>query len=462
MSMWGARHVDGVDTSAEGIEAARRLFGSDTVHFTQETAERVDEVFPTRTFDLIVSLETIEHVEDPHRFLDALKRLISRTGTIIISCPNDWWYYPSASQSNPYHRRKYRFEEFKALTQEILGEAQSWYLGAPISGFANVATEGSEYADAASPQILMLKQQLVATSLLLPAEYKMGPTPETCSYFVGVWGADCEPVTAALLPLGMNSFRDEAAFSAWGPGRVNQIQSENSRLSGVLAEAQRESAEQRAQLEHLRQQAETSSLEAERLSLTLQAEEIDKQRLMVQLKHVQLCLESNSPRPPMLGSFADTSGTYKAALAIVWELQQRLVDPYNRALQYQQNKVQALTEASDSGDVEDVKRENRKLIMQTHALTEERELIREQINRLQAESDDVRKSLERGLGSPATGDVRAVSESLANEIGNLRSRLWLLEAETEVYRKFRSRIPAWIVPTLRRWARRVTRNTSGD
>src|SRR5678816_4696771 len=36
MSAWGARHVDGVDVSAEAVEGARRLFGSDTVYFTKD------------------------------------------------------------------------------------------------------------------------------------------------------------------------------------------------------------------------------------------------------------------------------------------------------------------------------------------------------------------------------------------------------------------------------------------
>jgi SAM-dependent methyltransferase len=444
MSAWGARHVDGVDVSAEAVEGARRLFGSDTVYFTKDSAERIDEVFATRSFDLIVSLETIEHVEDPARFLTGIKRLISRAGIIVISCPNDWWYYPSADQANPFHRRKYRFEEFQKLTEQILGSADSWYLGAPVSGFANVPIDAAN-ADVSSGQRIMLQQQDMLTALLLPAEFKMGPTPETCSYFVGVWGLKSHDVSAAILPLSMNSFREDSAFSSWGPGRVNQLHSENTRLSDTLNEKQLELAAQATELSRLQRKAETASLEAERLSLTLQAEECDRQRFLVQLKRAQLDRESSNGKSPFSLIASDSPTAYQPVLEIVAGLQRE-----TKSLRDE------VSRARSTAPEEAVIQENRKLAMLTHALTQERDVMRDQIERLRQEAAEERDVMRREIERlyQESEDIRKQQAETVNNLGN---QLWLLEAQTAVYRKLRSRIPSWIAPTVRRWARFVTR-----
>ncbi|WKZ85928.1 class I SAM-dependent methyltransferase [Ralstonia pickettii] len=205
---WGAAAVEGVDISEEAVAHARNVFGGEKVNFTQHSAEAVDTLFEPQSFDLIVSLETVEHVEDPAAFLRAIKRLLKPGGTIVVSCPNDWWYFPEADRSNPFHRRKYSLDEFQELARGVLGEASGWYLGGPITGFCNLPLEGYVRANAESGQILM-RETRDLSAVAVPAEPGGGPRAKNASYFVGVWG-DNGPATgtAAVLPLSMDAFKE--------------------------------------------------------------------------------------------------------------------------------------------------------------------------------------------------------------------------------------------------------------
>ncbi len=206
---WGASEVVGVDVSQEAIEHARHNFSREGVEFHCAPAEELPQLLAGKGFDLIVSLETIEHLQEPERFLADLRQALNPGGCIIISCPNDWWYFPSEQEKNPYHVRKYHFEEFRAQTEAILGAASVWLNGAPTFGFLNSVRGACIGASSESSQLEMLKGQNIGLTRVLPAETNAGPTDENASYFVGVWGGDAETLsgTAALLPLSMDAFK---------------------------------------------------------------------------------------------------------------------------------------------------------------------------------------------------------------------------------------------------------------
>ena len=114
MSNWGAEKIIGVDVSQEAIDKANKFFSTDKIQFNCNSAENM-EFLESNSFDLIVSLETVEHIGNPDRFLKELKRLIRDDGTIILSCPNDWYYFPDVKEGNQYHMKKYKFNEFFEL-----------------------------------------------------------------------------------------------------------------------------------------------------------------------------------------------------------------------------------------------------------------------------------------------------------------------------------------------------------
>ena len=236
---WGAITVDGIDISESAILRARENFKGEDIHFHCSSVENLSEVCGDKRYDLIISLETIEHLHSPENFLIDLKRLLTPKGCLILSCPNDWWYFPSKDEKNPYHCRKYSFDEFRQQAEDILGMANSWLLGAPTFGFLNSIRNANVEVEEPLSQIIMMQNTELNIAHLIPAELGAKPNDKNASYFVGVWGegVGSSYESAALLPLSMDAFSHgifQGHFSAnMEKDRVSLI-SENALLTDTV------------------------------------------------------------------------------------------------------------------------------------------------------------------------------------------------------------------------------------
>jgi len=234
---WGAASVDGVDISEGAIKSATDHFDRPGIRFKVGRAEDATKIFADRTYDLIISLETFEHVDDPKIYLREIKALAKPGAVIIISCPNDHWYYPSADQGNPFHKRKYTFQECREICEEILGPA-TWRLGGPAVGF--LAAPGYLRDGPAPDQTAMMLFDTVADTILLPPDADTAPTPELSSYFIGIWGAPNLPLSAAIYPASMKVL--ESGFFSGGTFKreLDALKAEIVGLRGELDGAKRE------------------------------------------------------------------------------------------------------------------------------------------------------------------------------------------------------------------------------
>ncbi len=236
---WGARQVVGVDVSSEAVENAERRFGSAQVQYRTAAAQDLVDLFPPASFDLIVSLETIEHVPDPVGLLEGFRRLLVPGGILVISCPNDWWYYPTDRESNPFHLRKYTFEEFREQSERVLGPSKGWYLGGPMAGFCNTRMDGLLQAEAGDSQATMLRALGTAAAFAIPSEVALGVQSKNASYFVGVWGDDLDEAVlssmqgASILPVSMDAF--SKGFFAQTVSAVHGLQRELHEARQALA-----------------------------------------------------------------------------------------------------------------------------------------------------------------------------------------------------------------------------------
>lgn len=234
---WGAASVDGVDISEDAIKSATEHFERPSIRFKAGRAENATQIFSDRTYDLIISLETFEHVDDPEIYLREIKALAKPGAVIIISCPNDHWYYPSADQGNPFHKRKYTFQECREICEGILGPA-TWRFGGPSVGF--MAAPGSLRDGPVPDQTAMMSFDTVADTVLLPPDAKTAPSPEFSSFFIGIWGAPNLPLSAAIYPTSMKVL--ESGFFSGGVVKreLDIISSELTELQRKLDAAKRE------------------------------------------------------------------------------------------------------------------------------------------------------------------------------------------------------------------------------
>ncbi len=114
-----AKAITGVDGSDYAIDYARENFSpltSKLDFFAGYLPECLGK-YPDGHFDVIVSFETLEHVEHPEALLKEFHRLLSPGGRIVVSVPNDW-SDETGEDPNPFHLHVYTLDKLRAQIKE--------------------------------------------------------------------------------------------------------------------------------------------------------------------------------------------------------------------------------------------------------------------------------------------------------------------------------------------------------
>jgi 2-polyprenyl-3-methyl-5-hydroxy-6-metoxy-1,4-benzoquinol methylase len=104
----GAGSVVGLDIAEEALEDARKR--APECAFVRGDLQELP--FGEGSFDVIVCMEALEHVDDTGRALDQLARVLDPDGVLLVSSPNPGVYEPG----NPFHQHEQTAEE---LEQEL-------------------------------------------------------------------------------------------------------------------------------------------------------------------------------------------------------------------------------------------------------------------------------------------------------------------------------------------------------
>lgn len=110
-----AAHVTGVDVDSNIIKKAARKYKKGTLHFLVGDAANIP--CPDNDFDVVVSFETIEHLDDQEAALVEMVRVLRSDGLLILSTPNKDFRQKDAIPDNPYHKKELSSDELKQLLQ---------------------------------------------------------------------------------------------------------------------------------------------------------------------------------------------------------------------------------------------------------------------------------------------------------------------------------------------------------
>lgn len=146
LAMAGAASVMGMDVSEEACRHARSKYGLD---ITLGDAQNMP--LPDKSVDVVVSFETIEHLERQDLFLDECVRVLQPGGMLIVSTPNRD-VYSERGKLNSFHHYEMNEQEFVdcltsrfsqvSLYSQYLKSAAWWSLGrslgAESSPWANI------------------------------------------------------------------------------------------------------------------------------------------------------------------------------------------------------------------------------------------------------------------------------------------------------------------------------------
>lgn len=129
----GAKKVIGIDNNPQVVTEAKKM---------SQGKENIDFMFiaglpwqlSDNSFDVVIALEVIEHVDDDGLFLAEIRRILRSGGFLAISTPNK--IITSGGLNKPafeFHKREYVFQEFDLLIKKYFSEVE--IVGQDFTGY---------------------------------------------------------------------------------------------------------------------------------------------------------------------------------------------------------------------------------------------------------------------------------------------------------------------------------------
>ena len=107
----GAKKVIGLDILSDAINYAKNTYKNQNLNFIQ--GDSINLPFHNKSFDVITSFETIEHIKEYDKFLKECWRVLKNSGLFICSTPNKKISSPHTKLPlNPFHVKEFFPEEF--------------------------------------------------------------------------------------------------------------------------------------------------------------------------------------------------------------------------------------------------------------------------------------------------------------------------------------------------------------
>lgn len=173
-----ARHVTGVDVSADAVAAATAAYGSASCAFL--TYDGSGLPFADGHFDAATSFQTIEHVHDDRGFVAEAARVLKTGAPFVLTTPNRTTRLREGQRPwNRFHVREYSATQLAELLSKSFSEVE-------VQGVrASAPIEEIERARVASAQRLVALDPLGIRHLVAPLMALLGrlrPAPASGSW----------------------------------------------------------------------------------------------------------------------------------------------------------------------------------------------------------------------------------------------------------------------------------------
>jgi 2-polyprenyl-3-methyl-5-hydroxy-6-metoxy-1,4-benzoquinol methylase len=118
-----ASQVYGVDADATAVAYAQKTYQSKNIKFIAGNGTSIP--LDDNTVDVVVSFETIEHIDDYKGFMKEVKRVLRPDGLLVLSTPND----PEFSEGNHFHVHEFEHKELLGLVDEFFSNKKEYFQG---------------------------------------------------------------------------------------------------------------------------------------------------------------------------------------------------------------------------------------------------------------------------------------------------------------------------------------------
>jgi 2-polyprenyl-3-methyl-5-hydroxy-6-metoxy-1,4-benzoquinol methylase len=119
-----ANKVTGVDYSDEAVAYAQENYPAKNLKYQVGDAHTLENI-PDNSMDVIISMETIEHLTKPEQFIKQVKRILKPNGIFAVSTPNDEEY----REGNDFHVHEFTLTELKKLMKKYFKQIDYYYQG---------------------------------------------------------------------------------------------------------------------------------------------------------------------------------------------------------------------------------------------------------------------------------------------------------------------------------------------
>jgi len=228
-----AASVIGVDVDADTIAHARQRYARDGLRF--ECSDCLQLPLANHSVDVVVSLETLEHLSDHDGLLREFRRVLKPDGLLVLSSPDRQQYSEASGYDNPFHAKELNREEFEAL---LAAHFAHWRVLAQTLGFVSMLWPLDQDAQAHGGSGGVQTLQRLDNGQIQAAQQ----LPVTPRYFVAVASADA----AAMPELPALSLFDDQAGSIYQ--HYNDEVGQHIRAGQLLAEREAELAALKAEL----------------------------------------------------------------------------------------------------------------------------------------------------------------------------------------------------------------------
>lgn len=268
-----AREVIGVDTSAEAVRHANFNYYDRVTSFRIGSAENLP--IADQSVDVVVSFETLEHVEGHESFLREIKRVLRPDGLLIMSSPDREVYSGEHHIQNPHHVKELTRAEFHQLVHSHFAHAK-FLAQKALTGSVIAMDEGTPNEDG-----------FQGFRRLYENYFECEPGLGSAMYLIGV-ASQC-----ALPKIAPGAF-DDREFQLGLYAELQRRHEEMLRRDARIAELNEKMSRSESETANCRSAAEQACLRLEETSKVLADREVQLARLRNEAEESRQRIEQTS------------------------------------------------------------------------------------------------------------------------------------------------------------------------
>jgi len=116
-----AKKVYGVDVDEQAVAYASQYFAAKNIAY--KIGDGVSIPLEDNSVDVVVTFETIEHIQDYKTFIKEIKRVLKPDGLAVVSTPNDLEF----AEGNHFHIHEFTYSELISLLRRDFANIDSYY-----------------------------------------------------------------------------------------------------------------------------------------------------------------------------------------------------------------------------------------------------------------------------------------------------------------------------------------------